>query len=279
MGVEVYIEYVILDNLIINSILISLTNNTLRNENNRWKNLIASIIGTIFAIFMPFLHLNNTLLLLVKLAVGLIMIICFSNLRFKSVFLNYIVFLFYTFLMGGMCYFILDILHVSTTTSGVLIYSFDIPVSLIILLIYVYYIIISKLIKYRKNIVNFKYGVILHKDDKVMKLVGFLDTGNQIFDDIGKPIVVISLKSFLNAYPDISLLQVATNNVSKFDINDSKYMVISTANATTKMLTFKADQLEVLEDGKIKKFDNITIGVSNSNFNQKFDCILHSEYI
>lgn len=181
--------------------------------------------------------------------------------------------------MGGMCYFILDILNVPTTTSGVLIYSFDIPVSLIILLIYVYYIIISKLIKYRKNIVNFKYGVILHKDDKVMKLVGFLDTGNQIFDDIGKPIVVISLKSFLNAYPDISLLQVATNNVSKFDINDSKYIVISTANATTKMLTFKADQLEVLEDGKIKKFDNITIGVSNSNFNQKFDCILHSEYI
>lgn len=276
---EVYIEYVILDNFIINSIIISLTNLTLRLNLNKTKIFIASIVGTIFAIFMPFIMLNNLLLFIVKLMVGFIIVMCFSKLIFTQILLSYLVFISYTFLMGGMCYFVLTMLNIPVTFSGVLIYSFDIPVSLLILLIYVYYLIISKLIKYRKNIVNLKFSVVLCKNQKELKLSGFLDTGNQIFDEDGKPIIVISLKSFLKCFPNISILKVATNMVNTCDIENSKYIVISTSNATTKMLTFKADKIKVLDANIVKEFNNITIGVSNSNFNQKFDCILHSEYV
>lgn len=276
---EVYIEYVILDNLIINSILISLVRTTLRQRNNIYRNILGSVMGTIFAIFLPFINTSNPILFLIKMIVGLFIVMCFSQFGIKNISISYILFISYTFLMGGMCYFVLELFGIPVTSSGVLIYSFDIPVSIIILLVYVYYIIIKRFIRYRKNIVNLNYQVELYKGDKKLNLSGFLDTGSQIFDDDGKAIVVISLKSFLKCYPHISILKVATNNVDTIDLIDSKYMVISTANATTKMLTFKADKLKVLDDKSEKEFENITIGVSTSNFNSKFDCILHSEYI
>lgn len=276
---EVYIEYVILDNLIINSILIYLTSITLRFKVNKYRILPASVVGTIFAIFLPFIKLQNYLLILLKMLVGLFIVLIFSKFNFKSIMLNYLIFVTYTFLMGGLCFGILYLLNSNVSINGLIIYNFNIPISLIVLIIFIYFLILQKFIKYRKNIVNLTYPVELFKDDKLFKLNGFLDTGNQIYDDLGNPIIVISLNSFLNAYPNVSLIKVATNNVTELDVKTSKYLTITTANAVTKMLTFKCDKVKILEDKTYKIFKDVTIGVSNSNFNKKFDCILHQEYI
>ena len=275
----VYIEYVILDNLVINSLLVSLVGSTLRRKISKYRILLASVVGTLFAIFLPFVTVSNTILFLIKLIVGLLVVLCFANITIRDVSISYMLFVSYTFLMGGMCYFVLDMCGIPTTASGVLIYSFDIPVSILILMIYVYYIVIKKFISYKRNVINLNYQVKLSRENKSISLVGFLDTGNQIFDENGRPIVVISLKSFLKYYPHISILKVATNSVSKEDLRGSKYISIMTAASTSKMLVFSADKLTVYDNGNSKEFENVTVGVSSSNFHSKFDCILHGDYI
>lgn len=276
---EVYIEYVILDNLIIDSILIYLTNLTMRTKINKYRLFTASVVGTIFAIFLPFLKINNIVLIFVKLLVGLFIVLIFSKLKLKDILLNYIIFITYTFMMGGLCFGILYLLNSNVSINGLIVYNFNIPISIIILLIFIYFLIMKKFIKYRKNILNLTYPVEIFKDNKSIKLNGFLDTGNQIYDEFGNPIIVISLNSFLNAYPNISILKVATNNVTEYDVKTSKYLTISTANAITKMLTFKCDKVKILEDKTTKIYKDVVVGVSNSNFNKKFDCILHQEFI
>lgn len=276
---EVYIEYVILDNLIIDSILIYLTNLTMRTKINKYRLFTASVVGTIFAIFLPSLKINNIILIFVKLLAGLFIVLIFSKLKLKDILLNYIIFITYTFMMGGLCFGILYLLNSNVSINGLIIYNFNIPISIIILLIFIYFLIMKKFIKYRKNILNLTYPVEIFKDNKSIKLNGFLDTGNQIYDEFGNPIIVISLNSFLNAYPNISILKVATNNVTEYDVKTSKYLTISTANAITKMLTFKCDKVKILEDKTTKIYKDVVVGVSNSNFNKKFDCILHQEFI
>lgn len=276
---EVYIEYVILDNLIINSILIYLTCITLKNKINKYRIMLGSVVGTIFAIVMPFISLNSFLLFIIKMCVGLIIVLSFCKFKIKDIILSYTLFITYTFLMGGMCFGLMYLLNLNVSANGFIIYNFNIPLSIIILAIFIYFLILKKFVTYKKNILNFSYLVEVKKDDKTIKLQGFLDTGNQIYDDYGNPIVVISKSSFIKAFPTISLIKIATNNVNNYDLKNSKYIVISTANATTKMLTFKCDKMVVFDNKKCNEYNNITIGVSNSNFNKKFDCILHTEYV
>ena len=154
---EVYIEYVILDNFIINTLIILLVNSTLHQKISKFKVILASCIGTIFAIFMPFISVSNIFLFVLKLMVGLIMVMCFARFNIKDISISYVLFLSYTFLMGGMCYFVLDMCNITTTSSGILVYSFDIPVSIIILMVYVYYLLLKKFVEYRKNIVDFNF--------------------------------------------------------------------------------------------------------------------------
>lgn len=275
---EVYIEYVILDNLIINSILIYLTLITTRTKINKYRLMTSSVVGTIFAIIMPLISISSVLLFLLKLLVGLVIVLIFSKMEIRKIMINYFLFMSYTFLMGGFCFGILYFLKANVNINGLIIYNFNVPVSLIILTIFIYFLILKKFIKYRKNIVNLSYPVEVVKDKITLKLSGFLDTGNQVYDENGKPIVVISLKSFLGAYPNISLIKVLTCNITNYDLKNSKYMTIASSFATSKMLTFKCDKIKITLDHSIKEFKDVTIGVSNSNFNKKFDCILHSEY-
>ena len=106
---EVYIEYVILDNFIINTLIILLVNSTLHQKISKFKVILASCIGTIFAIFMPFISVSNIFLFVLKLMVGLIMVMCFARFNIKDISISYVLFLSYTFLIVlSICFFLIS---------------------------------------------------------------------------------------------------------------------------------------------------------------------------
>ena len=71
---EVYIEYVLLDNLIINSVLLDFTNKTLKLKVNKFRIFLSAMLGTIVAIILPFVKLSNSILVILKV----ILCICMS---------------------------------------------------------------------------------------------------------------------------------------------------------------------------------------------------------
>ena len=213
---EVYIEYVILDNFVIDYIILYLTLFSLKQKISHLNLILSSIIGTLFAVFMPFITLSSIALFFIKLGVGLIMILFISKKELKWITLNYFLFLSYTFLMGGLCFGLIYLLFGTISLNGIIMYQFQMPIGLIFLVLFIYFLFIKKLVAHKRKFGTYTYAVEIYKEDKSMHLVGFLDTGNQMYDKSGNPILIISQKTFMKAYSSISYLKILNNKVNEY---------------------------------------------------------------
>ena len=78
----VYVEYVFLDNFLIDWVLVTLARKSLKlSAEKRWV-CLASVIGATFAVIFPFFRVNAVVGLFIKGAIGLI-IVFFSG-KFRS---------------------------------------------------------------------------------------------------------------------------------------------------------------------------------------------------
>ncbi len=274
---EVYIEFVILDNLIINYILLNLVNLTLKLNAKKSLMLISSLTGMIVAIFLPLITLNNIVLFVIKIFLGLIMVLIIKKPKdFKSFIVEFSLFLTYTFVLGGMCFGVMFMLNTKTSFSGVILYNFEIPVSLFILLGLFYLKFMIKLIKtIRKKFTfnNFYYDVKVTNNNISLYLNGFLDSGNQLECD-GTGVMVINYASFLKLYPNIDYQKLIMGNLQNCGLKNAKFINVGSAANTGKMLIFNVDELEVITNNKTVKLNNAKLGLSKSRFNSDFDCLL-----
>ena len=98
----VYVEYVIIDNMAIDYLLISLSRKTLKLKPNFLLALLSAAVGTAAAFVIPVLSVNKGVLLAAKVAVGMIISAISGKFRnFKEYVFCYCLFILYTFLFGG----------------------------------------------------------------------------------------------------------------------------------------------------------------------------------
>lgn len=274
---EVYIEFVILDNLIINYILLNLVNVTLKLNAKKSLMLLSSAIGMVVAIFLPLITLNNIILFLIKIMLGLLMVVIIKKPKnLKTYFISFGLFLTYTFILGGMCFGVMFMLNVKTSFSGVILNNFEIPVSLFILLGLIYLKLMLKLIKavrHKFTFNNFYYDVKVTNNNVSLYLNGFLDSGNQIECD-GTGVMVINYASFLKLYPNIDYQKLIMGNLKNCGLKNAKFINVGSAANAGKMLIFNVDELEVITNNKTVKLSNAKLGLSKSRFNSDFDCLL-----
>lgn len=274
---EVYIEFVILDNLIINYILLNLVNVTLKLNAKKSLMLLSSVIGMVVAIFLPLITLNNIILFLIKIMLGLLMVVIIKKPKnIKTYFISFCLFLTYTFVLGGMCFGVMFMLNVKTSFSGVILNNFEIPVSLFILLGLIYLKLMLKLIKavrHKFTFNNFYYDVKVTNNNVSLYLNGFLDSGNQIECD-GTGVMVINYASFLKLYPNIDYQKLIMGNLKNCGLKNAKFINVGSAANSGKMLIFNVDELEVITNNKTVKLSNAKLGLSKSRFNSDFDCLL-----
>lgn len=274
---EVYIEFVIIDNLIINYILLSLVSTTLKLNAKKSLILLSSLIGMMVAIFLPLITINEVALIVIKFVLGLVMVAIIKKPKNVIIFvLSFVLFLSFTFAMGGMCFGIMFMLNVNSTFSGVIINSFEIPVSLFVLLGILYLNIMLKLIKtIRRKFVfsNFYYDVKITNNSTSLHLNGFLDSGNQIECE-GNGVVVINYSSFLKLYPGIDYQKLIMGNLKNCGLKNAKFINVGSAANCGKMLVFNVDELEIMANNKILKLNNAKLGLSKNRFGGDFDCLL-----
>ena len=279
---SVYIEYVILDNLIINYIILSTTFACIGETVSKKRKLLSATIGTIFVILMPFISQANFILLCYRLVLGVIMIVVASKLISFSRFLyTYFIFIFITFLFGGLLISMLSIFDIVYTNSGLIFLSIELPVSIFILPIWVYSLSIVKVIKFIKMRVKYNkfiFKSILVINDERFELKGFLDTGNSLYDEDGRPCIVIELRTFLRLFPNVpmNVLMNTTNNKFNY-LRNMHYITVDTVNAKEELLVFDAEKLIITLDKGKEEFDNICVAVSRKNFSE-YNLILHRNF-
>lgn len=275
--VEFYIEYVLLDNILITYFILKLIDITTGICIKNLNKLIVCIMGSVFAIFLPFLSFNKFIIFIYRIFVSIILVLCIRKFKkFKSFAVVYLLFMTYTFLAGGVCFGLINLLGIEYTTSNLIFYSFEFPISIFIIIFLLMLKLIFRLvilfkIKVKKS--NYLYNVTLVDGEKTTNTIGFFDTGNNIMVE-GCGVNIISISLFLKLYQGIDITQIFLKKEQIDNLKNIKYIHISGIGDGDKYLTFIIDKMKVDE----LVFENARIAVAMKNF-EDYDLILHNQYI
>lgn len=180
---KIYIDLFFLFNIIMDAIIITSVSLLLRRKTTVPRIIISSLLGGISSLFL-LTSFNKIVIELVSVLIMVLIAFKYVNIRYtiKNILYMYIL----SVLLGGLIY----LFNIRVTTSPLITYLIIIIISMEVMFLYI------KEIKKMKNNYNNYYNVdIWFKDGEVLSLIGFMDTGNNLYDPYKKrPIVLVSNK-------------------------------------------------------------------------------------
>lgn len=179
----IYIDLFFLFNIIMDAIIITSTSILLKRKTNVFRIIISSLVGGISSLLM-FTSINKILIEVISVIMMVLIAFKYKDIRytFKNIFYMYIL----SILLGGLIY----LFNIKVTTDVFVTYFIIIIISMEVMILYV------KEIKKMKNVYNNYYKVeIIFKDGEKLFLIGFVDTGNNLYDPYKRrPIILVSNK-------------------------------------------------------------------------------------
>lgn len=278
---EVYVEYVVLDNFTITFLIAALTYGIMLKRVSKLRSFVAATIGTGVALAYPFIE-NNVLVVIVKFGLWIVLsLILFAGKR-KPLFCS-ITFLALTFSFGGVMFGISYLVYGDAYTA-MRVSPFDFPVSLIVIGACVCYFFIRKLtIKFHrvKDVSGAVYDFSVTIFGEKLELRGLMDTGNRLYDDKnGLPIVVVWIGSLIGILSDEQFGAITSGN-GKSVQRGARYKNIATVVKGGKILLLKPDSFVLYSDKGEHILYDVTVGVSFVPLNDsiEYDAILHPALI
>jgi len=280
---EIYIEYVIIDNLVINSLILLCVIKTLKLKSSWWRILFSSLLGTTVAVLLPMFKLHSLLLIFIKIALGIVMTLIISKFyRIKDYIFAFLLFIAYTFLLVGAC---LTTLLVCGTSLDLLKnggYDIAIPLGIILLIIcvYVYFIImLGKYLSRKKELIPYLRKIKIYIKNKELDFYAFIDSGNKLYDfKSGLPIIILSIKGMECFYSKEEIENLVLNNGKNTDFKNVHYTNYNTISGEAKkMVVFEADKMVIKNEKDEYITNRFMIGLTYKTFNDavKYDVLLH----
>jgi len=270
---EIYIEYLLIDNLIINMLIIVFSGFLTGGKYKKVNIFLSDLFGTTCAVFMPLISLNAGMLVLIKVGVGVVMVgLLKKYANFKEFFLTIIVFYTITFLFGGVCFGVNEMFGIGLKNGQLVINSYMFPVSLFCLFASGYFYLLFWLIKYfrRKNkLQNLYFDVTIKLNDKLHFLRGFLDTGNKL-ECNGDNVVLVPMKVFLKEFREYPIEKIVVN---------PSYLQVKTVGKLDEIVVVDVDEINIKNNEKNITMQNIKIGLSKQGFSSDFECLLGCEML
>ena len=257
---EVYVEYVLIENLLIDYMLISGAGLIVRKRRSRLRCVFAAIFGAGFSVLFPLLKLGGVLCFLLKIAAGIVMVfIAFDFKNLGEVLYCFLFFLLLTYaaggaIIGGCLLFGGDFDFADgglayTASSCVLPYGIIISLSFIVTETVV---CVLKKASIKRDLEGYYREVmIIDGQNATPVLTGFVDTGNKLYDEkSGAPVAVIS-----SAKADELILSGALS------LTGARYQTYSTVSGEGKILLFSVSKLLIYSGDKRNRIDNAIVGV------------------
>ena len=241
---EMYIDLFFIFNVIMDYIIIMSTSILLKRRTSYIRMILSSLIGGISSLVL-FTSLNKIVIEIVSIVIMVLISFGYKGIRYL---INNILYMYIlSTLLGGIIY----LFNIKVSNSMFLTYLIIIVISIEIMILYI------KENKKMRSIYNNYYKVdIYFKDRKKLSLIGFVDTGNNLYDPYKKrPVIIVH-----NKY-----------------IKEDKYILVPyhTINGNGLLKCIKPDIIFI--DG-IGYKGNVLIGFSDSfNFGDGVDVILHKD--
>ena len=268
---EVYIEYVIADNLILDYLLLKTARRSLKLECSFWRIALSAVLGTAAACVLPLFRLNKGALFFIKVVLGALLVIIAGKFeKPKQIFECFNLFLFFTFLFGGAVIGIFYLLGINYASEEYFYYNTEVPLGIIIGSAFIIYVCCKKILKFiyrKKDIYPFVKDCELSVNGFKITLKGFMDSGNRLsYYRSGAPIVLCS--------PELSV-RLKTSGALTGARTD--YITFNTVAGRNSMAVYKIDYLLIYNDKKPNIINNVMIGLSPNGFKDggEYDLILH----
>ena len=214
----IYIDLLFILNFFYDFILLLTLGLVLKRNINIKRILLSSFIGSLSIILLLF-NLNNIILFLIEIITGIIItLIAYTPLCKKDILESIIYLYMESVILAGFLYY-LSLLIDNSSKILLLIIS---PIILVI-----YYIENKKL----KRIINYEKEIkIVFKNNYILNIKGFIDTGNRIKDPVTKKYVILINPKLLDGIYNIRspmYVSVSTiNNKSLIECISIKYIIV-----------------------------------------------------
>lgn len=252
---KIYLDVIFLLNFSYDFILLLGVSIILRRNVKLRRICLGALIGSL-SIFILFIKISSFNLFLLKIIISIIMIlVAFSYKNLKYTLRNFFYLYTESMVLGGFLYFLN--VEFSYKQEGLVFYHNGLSINFIFLIILspiIIYTYVKQALYLKNNYANY-YKIDIYIKDRVLKLNGFLDTGNRLIDPITKkPVIVISKKSFKGELKEFFLVPINT-------ISDSYFLKC-----------IKVDKIDIKGVG-IRS--NVLLGITDKNIKMEgVDCII-----
>ncbi len=256
---QIIIEYVLLDNFLIDALLLILSQKTLRQPIFKIGIICASVFGAGFAVISPLINASGVLAVLIKFCVALVMnfMVCFS---FKKLFARFLMFSLYTFAFGGGLIAIFGFMDIQVYDAMYIGYVSSIPLGTLLVSAIVFFIGVFRLIMYitkRKTWQHsIDFGVTIL--GKTKKFRGFVDTGNCLKNSQGIAVIVLAEKELSYWFNMYERMLIMLGKTQSLGLKNTEFITVGSLGGKYKMFVF--DCMISINGAEQKA----CIGVSNS---------------
>ncbi|MBR6737047.1 MAG: sigma-E processing peptidase SpoIIGA [Clostridia bacterium] len=265
---QVYIEYVVIDNLFINYVLLYVTALLLKVKTSRLKLFLSALLGTAVAVIVPLFTLDNGYMLLIKTCLALLMVLIIGAYpSVKKYLYTVICFVLITFLFGGA---VIMLFYLSGTSFEVyfsLNYDSFMPVGISVFIVFVLSKLLTASIKTllkERDLKPFTRRCAIVVGKKKIITVGFIDSGNRLYGGLTlSPVIVASKELF-------------TRVLSLGAVKGVCDLQVETVSGKTDLKLYSIDKLMIYNGDRVNIFNNVLIACAESgNFSEGFELLLH----
>ncbi|MBZ2173682.1 sigma-E processing peptidase SpoIIGA [Schnuerera sp. xch1] len=294
----VYAEYILMENIIINFIILYVTKTITRTKTSKLRFFIASLIGSIYTLVIFFPSLQFMGKLIIKISISVFMIIVAFNPEKLNKFLKQVsTFYMVSFVFAGTTIGIFY-LGENYITARFSFNDFQELVKFLVIGIGLAIILIRYILKYHQVKMskdNFLTNIIISLNNKKVNLVALIDTGNSLKEPISQlPVIIAEYNALKSILP--KSLQKIYSNKKEFDLDliakvmddisdEIKLRLIpfkSLGNDNGILIGFKPDSIKVnLKDETRKLTEDIIVAIYNDKLAQDehYNGLLHPEIL
>ncbi|QZY57161.1 sigma-E processing peptidase SpoIIGA [Crassaminicella profunda] len=295
---EVYGEYLFIENLLMNWLILHLTAYFSKAQIPKYRVWIGAAVGACYAfvIFFPSLQFLYTFVMKIVISIFII-IITFTPYKFMEFIKTLAIFYLISFMFGGAAFALFYFTDLNGLLSNGIYYIGNFSIKLLIYSGIVAYILIRFCWEYIQEKISREKIYIpikIEVENHSSQLKGLIDTGNALMDPLSKdPVIIVEYESIKDLLPtDVQNIldnsqDVNLDLISKiFQTSEwmNRFRVIpfkSLGKENGMLMGFKPDRVQVKDEKDLKCIKNIVVGVYTKKLSRNGDyaALLHPDIL
>ncbi len=281
----IYIDVVLIENLIMNFIIILATGLILKEKIKTVRILIASLIGAIYSVvsYMSILEIYSSIILKLILSI-VIVYIAFNPQTIRKMLKNILIFYLTSFVFGGAAFAFIYIIKPQDILMKNGLFLGTYPLKTIILGTIVAFVIIITAFTVVKSKITKKdmfCKIEIMLNNKKIETIAMIDTGNLLKEPItNTPVIVVEHTLLYDCIPKEILNHLdellggdfsnISEEIKKKYITKLKFIPFSSLGKQNGMLIgIKAESIKIIEEEKEKIIENVIIGIYNKSLTKR----------